>query len=101
MNYLKSYKNLIQYCLEKGLLIEVSYEGEVDLPPSSNFHEIVDAVESCECMNMAMFDGEKVVGWAFVISGLDDEESVADYGVSPLLEDWEADYSRFMRGKKL
>ena len=83
------YKHLIQYALDKGLTLSVCWEDETDLDKSSNFNEIVDAVEATESPVLVVFDGEENRGAAFIIVGLDDQETVADYSVNEFFDGWE------------
>jgi len=92
---MKAYRHLIKHALRKGFTVSVDTGGdELDLRRSQSFKDIVDAVEACDEAVMLFRDQEnKKQGFALVIAGLADDETIADHAVIQWLEDWSEDYA--------
>jgi len=87
----KAHLNLAQYALERGCSITVHY-GDIEdgeLAKSTDFNEIKEASEACDESYMLIYNREgKKLGWAWVVFGNEDDELVADYSVSPFMDEW-------------
>jgi len=87
---MKAYRHLIKHALRKAFSISVDTGGdELDLRRSKSLKDIVDAVEACDEAVMLFRDQENnKQGFALVIAGLADDETIADHSIIPWLEDW-------------
>jgi hypothetical protein len=69
-----------------GYYFEVSYEGCVDYMGDS-VELALDALEACDEMELHIRDANgKVIGWAFIVNGNDEDEQISD--CSGLVSDW-------------
>ena len=92
---MKAYKHLIKHALKSGHTVSVWDGEEWQVKRSSKYTEIVAAVESVEEAQVRIRDaaGEQV-GWALVSAyGLEDDETVIDYGVNDYMGAWDAEYT--------
>jgi len=89
----KAYLDLIKFAFDKGAVISVWDGEEWQIKKSSSYKAVKDAVESVEEASMKIRINNEVVGSALVIPyGMDPEETVADYSVSPFFEEWDQNY---------
>ena len=96
MKHTSAYKSVIQYALDNGLSVTVSWETEIDLDKSTDFHEIVDAVEATDSPVVTFFKGGEIKGAVMVIVELDDKEQVADFTPTPFIDEW---FDKFIDGE--
>jgi len=90
---MKAYKHLVSHMLDCGLTISV-WDGE-DWPvmKSKDKELIIDAIESVEEAGINIYDGKENVGWALIIPfGLEDDETVADMTITPVMIKWDETY---------
>jgi len=92
---MKAYKHLIKHALKSGHTVSVWDGEEWQIKRSSKYQQIVDAVESVEEASLRIRDNQGViVGWALVSAyGLEDDETVMDYGVNDYMEAWDQEYN--------
>lgn len=92
---MKAYKHLIKFALAKGYAISVWDGEEWQVSRSTGYKFINDAVESVEEAQLRIRDKDgKEVGWALVSAfGLDDDETVMDYTITPVMTSWEEAYN--------
>jgi len=98
VDYKKAYLNLVLYALDKGCSISVWYDGEEDVLKSKDYKAIKDSIENLDEAEISMYDKEnKQVGWAFLIPYNGDEDSICDWTMTPLLNEWDRQYSKLMK----
>ena len=87
---MKAYKSLVKFALAKHLTISVWDGEEWQVKRSTGYQAIIDAIESVEVAELRIRDqAGTVLGWALIIPDLDDDETVADYTMTPFLAEWE------------
>lgn len=87
---MKAYQLLIQFALAAGHSVSVQDADEMSTEFSRNFDEIVADVEDLEECYLHFHDSNKVrLGWAVVTPFESDEETIADYSMTPFMEEWE------------
>ena len=87
---MKAYKSLIKFALANNATISVWDGEEWQVKRSDGYQAIVDAINSVEVAELRIRDAEgNVVGWAQIIPDLEDDETVADYTMTPFMEQWE------------
>lgn len=91
---MKAYKHLVQYALDKGHSVSVFDGEEWALRHSTNYEAIIDDTESVEMAELVIADGKGTpqIGWALVVLGLEDDESVADHTMTPFMTEWSDAY---------
>lgn len=91
---MKAYKHLVKHALTRGFTVSV-YDGEEwDVKRSNKYQTIIDSIESVEEAEIRIRNDEgDSVGWALVIPGLNDDETVADYTCTDFMETWDTHYS--------
>jgi len=96
----KAHLHLIKWAVAKGYSIAVYGEGEFD-GVHSFYEDIKDAVEACDMGQMVLVEpSEKEEGkWSSKASfayvheyDQEPEESIYDYGVNEISEQWDRDY---------
>jgi hypothetical protein len=96
----KAYLHYIKHALAAGYHIHVDDGGE-RIRCGDSYQAAKDAVEAVEAAHINVVSSERnpetgkfiCYGWAYAIPfGLDPEETVADYSVTPYNEAWEAEY---------
>lgn len=92
---MKAYKHLIKHALKSGHTVSVWDGEEWQVKKSAKYTQIVDAVESVEEATLRIRDAEgTIVAWALVSAyGLEDDETVMDYGVNEFMDAWDKSYS--------
>jgi len=92
---MKAYKHLIKHALKAGHTVSVWDGEEWQVKRSTKYQQIVDAVESVEEASLKIRDSEgNYMGWALVSAyGLEDDETVMDYGINDYMEAWDAEYT--------
>lgn len=95
---MKAYKHLVEYSLNQGHTISVWDGEEWQVERSTNMTDIIGAIESVEEALVKIQDHTvHHVGKALVIPfGLEDDETVADYGVNEYMETWADVYDKLM-----
>jgi hypothetical protein len=92
---MKAYRHLIRHALNQGATVSV-YDGEEWACKKCNkLTQIIADIESVEEAQVIIRDasGEKI-GWALIIEGLDDDETVADYTCTPFMKAWDQEYNQ-------
>tara|TARA_R110000868_G_scaffold339063_1_gene599818 strand:- start:986 stop:1276 length:291 start_codon:yes stop_codon:yes gene_type:complete len=86
---MKAYKALIKYALAQKCTVSV-YDGEEwAVKRSLSYKEINDAVESVEeAVLRIRNDNDDIVAHSVTVSafGLEDDETIIDYSISPFME---------------
>ncbi len=87
--------HLIQYAIDKGFSISVFDSEEWSLKRSTDKQVIIDEVNGVsEICNLRVWDlsgkYKAIKGTFAVFSGLEDEEDVIDYTVTPFADEWSA-----------
>jgi hypothetical protein len=92
---MKAYKHLVRHALAAGHTVSV-FDGEVwEVKRSTKPKEIYDCIESVEEAQLRIRDAAgNHIGWALVSAyGLEDDETVMDFGVNEFMDNWENVYS--------
>ncbi len=94
---MKAYQHLVRYALATAQAVSV-WDGEGwATDKSTDYQEIIEAIESVEEAELVIFDREtgSRTAWARVAAfGLADDETVIDYTVNDFTTAWEAAYER-------
>lgn len=94
---MKAYKHLVKYALADGHVISVWDGEEWQVSHSASYQNIIDAIESVEEANVVIrvpTYGNRVA-WALVMAyGLEDDETVADYGDNEYMQKWSLAYDK-------
>lgn len=95
---MKAYLSLVDYALQRQHCISV-WDGEAwQVRSSTDKTAIVDAIESVEVAQLRIKQDGNEIGWALVIPfGLEDDETVADFTLTPFMVGWDEAYT----GKRL
>jgi hypothetical protein len=84
-----SYKHLVHYALDRGHTVSVFDGEEWPVKRSDVARDIFDAIESVEGATIRIRDQDgAVVAWAYIIPGLNADESVADYSANDFMQAW-------------
>lgn len=87
---MKHYQLLIQFALAGGHSVSVSDGEEISTKFSHNYDHIVADVEDFEECYLLFYNSNKErLGWALVTPFEADEQTIADYSVTPFMEQWE------------
>lgn len=92
---MKAYKHLVRYALNAGHAVSVDDGGDdFEIIRGRDYQPIIDCIESVEQAQIVISDqNDKQIGWALVMPyGVDDEETVCDYTITPFMEAWQAAY---------
>jgi hypothetical protein len=88
---MKAYKALVKFALANNATVSVWDGEEWQLKRSTGYQAIVDAINSVEIAELRIRDAEgKCIGWAQIIPDLEDDETLADYTMTPFMEQFEA-----------
>ena len=96
----KAHLHLIKWAVAKGYSVAVYGEGEFD-GVHSTYEDIKDAVEACDMGQMVLVKPSekfsmtwvKIASFAYVHEyDQEPEESIYDYGVNEISEQWDRDY---------
>jgi len=92
---MKAYKHLIKFALSCEYTVSVWDGEEWQVTKSEDYAEIVDAVESVEeaVLKIRREGGDSIASVTVSAYGLEDDETVVDYGLCSFMEDWEESYS--------
>ena len=95
----KAYRHLVKWALQNGYRVDVDYEGHGepdDVFENCTFQQAIDEIHAVENPVVILRDPEsgKSKGWASIIwgYGMQPEETIADYSVTPALQEWERSY---------
>ncbi len=88
---MKSSKHLVQYALRNcGFLVSVK---DSDCKMSNNEKDILENIEATdEALIRIVRPNKEIVGVAFIVNGLDDDELVADHTDNEFFKEWQAHY---------
>lgn len=87
---MKAYKALVKFALANSMTVSVWDGEEWQLKRSTGYQAIVDAINSVEVAELRIRDSEgNVTGWAQIIPDLEDDETLADYTMTPFMERFE------------
>lgn len=92
---MKAYKHLVKHALTNGCYVSVWDGGEWEVKSSTSYRAIIDCIESVEIAEIRISDKYTAqrMGWAQIIPfGLEDDETVADYTITPFMNAWETAY---------
>jgi len=99
MQFKKAHLNLVQFVLGKGYTISVFCDSEEELIKSNSYKDIKDNIESMDETEIVIYDKEnKNAGWAFIIPYNDDEETVSDWTMTSILNEWDNQYQKLVSG---
>jgi len=96
----KAHLHLIKWAVAKGYSVAVYGEGEFD-GVHSTYEDIKDAVEACDIGEMILVNAwvqkkgkwSRQASFAYVLEyDQEPEESIYDYGVNEISEQWARDY---------
>ena len=96
----KAHLHLIKWAVAKGYSVAVYGEGEFD-GVHSTYEDIKDAVEACDIGEMVLMKPiaeeeeqyETYASFAYIHEyDQEPEESIYDYGVNEISEQWDRDY---------
>lgn len=91
---MKAYKHLVKHALMRDYVVSVFDGEEWQVKRLNKYQGIIDAIESVEEAQIVIRDQDGVkMGWALVIPGLNDDETVADYTCTDFMETWDTHYS--------
>ena len=91
---MKAYKSLVKFALANNAIVSVWDGEEWQVKRSTGYQAIIDAIESVEVAELSFRDqASNVIGWAQIIPDLEDDETVADYTMTPFMSEWEATQS--------
>jgi hypothetical protein len=96
---MKAFKHLIKYALKAGHTVSVWDGEEWQVKRSTGYKVIIEAVESVEEAALRIRDnqGAVIVNSVSVQPfGLEDDETVVDYTVTPFMDAWEEAYNLTM-----
>ena len=99
---MKAYKHLVKFAIAQNHTVSVWDGEEWQVSKSISYKAIIGAIESVEEAQIRIVCPliNKEVGWALVIPfGMEEEETVADYSITPLMESWEKSYNLTMAKK--
>lgn len=86
---MKAYKSLVKYALAKDMTVSVWDGEEWQVKRSTRYNDIIEAIESVEMAELRIRDaGGMIFGWAQIIDGLADDESVADFTDNDFMNEW-------------
>ena len=95
---MKAYKHLVKHSLARGCTVSVFDGEEWDIKRSSKYQEIINSIEAVEDAQIRIRNAEgENVGWAQIILGLEDDETIADYTCTDFMETWDTHYSSMER----
>lgn len=85
--------DLIDYALAAGATISVWDGEEWGVKRSRDRDEVLELVNDLDEARLRFRNaaGEKI-GWAFIVNGNEPDELVADYGITPFMEAWDAQF---------
>jgi hypothetical protein len=93
---MKAYKHLVKHTLARGFTVSVFDGEDWDVKRSNKYQTIIDSIESVEEAQIRIRDTDgNNVGWALVIPGLNDDETVADYTCTDFMETWDTHYNSY------
>jgi hypothetical protein len=87
---MKAYKSLVKYALANNCTVSVFDGEEWAQKRGTGYNSIIADIESVEEAQIVIrnSEGDKM-GWALILTGLDDDETVADYSISDFMQGWE------------
>lgn len=94
---MEAYKHLVKYALAAGHVISVWDGEEWQVSHSTGYQNIIDAIESVEeaKIKIRIPTYGNLVAWALIIPfGLEDDETVADYGENEFMMKWSLAYDK-------
>lgn len=92
---MKAFKHLIKHALSMNCTVSVWDGEEWQVKRSTSYKAIVEAVESVEeaALRIRNSEGAVIVNSVTVSSfGLEDDETVCDYTITPFMDAWEEIY---------
>lgn len=95
----KAHLHLIKYALARNCKISVWDGEEWQVKRSSSYKAIKEAIDSVEESELVIRnkEGERL-GWARIIDQGTPDETVSDYTLTPLMDEWEEVYNTHCEG---
>jgi|TARA_R110000772_G_scaffold17858_2_gene49593 hypothetical protein len=93
----KSCFNLVDYALKEGLEITTYVDSEVETKNSKDFKELKKSLECSDEVEISIENNGKQVGWALAVAYEDNEDSLADWSMTPFMNKWEIQYNKLMK----
>lgn len=85
---MRTYKQLVAEALKRGLTVSVFDGEEWAVKRSADKKEIIEAIDSVEESQIVLRDADGLrLGWALIIPSLEDDEAVADYSDTALMNE--------------
>ena len=85
---MKAYKSLVKHCLANGHTVSVEDGGDWAVKRGTSYQVIIDAIESVDESQLRIRNSAgDIIGWALIVLGVDDDETVADYS-GKFVDDW-------------
>lgn len=94
---MQAYKHPVKHALAQGHTCSVWDGEEWQVSHSTNYQNIIDAIESVEeaQIKIRIPSYGNLVAWALVIPyGLEDDETVADYSDNEFMMKWSLEYDK-------
>lgn len=93
---MKAYIHLVDKALADGHVVSVWDGEEWQVVRCMSKDNIIEAIESVEEATIAIRSADdEHIGLALIIPfGLEDDETVADYGVNEYMETWSEEYNK-------
>ena len=95
---MKAYVSLVKYSIHNGYIVSVWDGEEWQVKRSNSYQEIIAAITSVEEAVLVIRDskGSKVATATVQPYGVEDDETVSDWVISPFMSQWEAGYKFMM-----
>ena len=92
---MKAYEHLVDFSLLRGCTISVWDGEEMPVRKSTDKELILEHIRSVEEAEIWIYENGEKVGWALIIPfGLEDNETVADFTMTPFMNYWDEEYTR-------
>ena len=89
---MKAYLHLIKYALSKGLFIKVNCEGTQLICLTSDYSEIMTAIDSVKESSIRVCRYDQCIASAQINTGSAPGETIADYSESSFMDEWQMKY---------
>jgi hypothetical protein len=89
---MKAHESLVQYALDNNATVSVWDGEEWQLKRSSNYNDILEAINSVDISELRFRDKDQdvvILGWALIVLDNEDYATVSDYTITPFMTAWE------------